>query len=532
MNDEWSLLSGRKEGRARSLGERVLPKDQKRLPNQQVIRSTWQLLEKLDGDGNHEKYKARCCASGDMLKDIIQETFSPTVNALTCILLQNIALIDDMIEASADVVGAFLYPDYPDDKAHLYLVIEDHVADLLNEPRGCWYRIKKYIYGLPDAGKAFYEMYRDHLVEHGYMPTISDPCLFHRVNGKDVTYIWIHVDDTYVCGSSQLMVDELFNVLKMKFEITTKEVVDSYIGIKHERLESGDLKMTQPKLLSKLFKVWEIDEENKDMYPSKQYISDKLIAVKEPIDRIMYLTLLGGLIYMLKTRPDIGYAVSRAATRSTNPDTIDWLELKTILHYLYNTRTYGLVLNRIPKGSKLTLVTSVDASYLTHKDSHSHSSYNLKFGSGGTFYSKSVKQSTVATSSTHAETIACFTLIKDIVYVEVLCAEIQRPIELPAIILEDNDALITLMTQSGGISKRTKHFLMLIHYCREQVKNGLVKIEHVNSEENIADLGSKAIFGQDFLYKRQGLMGLQEDEEPVKPLKRLEKKVKFSEVVD
>ena len=185
-----------------------------------------------------------------------------------------------MIEASADVVGAFLYLDYPDDKAHIYLVLEDHVADLLNEPRGCWYRIKKYIYGLPDAGKAFYEMYRDYLVEHGYMPTISDPCLFHRVNGKDVTYIRIHVDDTYVCGSSQLMVDELFNVLKMKFEITTKEVVDSYIGIKHERLKSGDLKMTEPKLLSKLFKVWEIDEENKDMYPSKQYISDKLIAVK------------------------------------------------------------------------------------------------------------------------------------------------------------------------------------------------------------------------------------------------------------
>ncbi len=83
-----------------------------------------------------------------MLKDIIQETFSPTINALTCILLQNIALIDDMIEASADVVGAFLYPDYSDDKAHIYLVLEDHVADLLNEPRGCWYRIKKYIYGL------------------------------------------------------------------------------------------------------------------------------------------------------------------------------------------------------------------------------------------------------------------------------------------------------------------------------------------------------------------------------------------------
>jgi len=255
MVDEWNMLIGVKEGRERSLDKRVLRQDQEKTPDQQVIRSTWQLLEKLDNDGNHVKYKARCCASGDMLKDVIQETFSPTVNALTCILLQNIALIDDMVESSADVVGAFLYPIYPRDKPHLYLTLEDHVADILGEPRGCWYRVLKYIYGLPDAGKAFYEMYRDHLVEHGYMPTISDPCLFYFIKDKDVTYIWIHVDDTYVCGSNQCLINQLFDVLRMKFEITTKDVVDSYIGIKHERLENGDLKMTQPKLLSKLFKV-------------------------------------------------------------------------------------------------------------------------------------------------------------------------------------------------------------------------------------------------------------------------------------
>lgn len=531
MIDEWNLLTGVKDGRTRSLSERIVEPDQVRKPGEQVIRSTWQLQEKLNKDGIHEKFKARCCASGDMLKGVIQETFSPTVNSLTCILLQNIALIDDMVEASADVVGAYLYSDYPQDKPAIYLTLEDHVADILGEPRGCWYRILKYLYGLPDAGKAFYEMYRDHLIVHEYMPTISDPCLFHKVCGEKVTYIWIHVDDTYVCGSSQKQVNLLFDALRIKFEITTKEVVDSYIGIKHERLAGGDLKMTQPKLLNKLFKSWEINEENKDMYPSKQYISERLKAEKEPIDRIMYLTLLGGLIYMLKTRPDIGFAVSNAATKSTNPDTIDWLELKTILHYLYNTRTYGLVLEHLPKGSKLVLETSVDASYLTHKDSHSHTSYNLKFGSKGTCYSKSMKQSTVATSSTHAETIACFTLIKDIIFVECICNEIGRPIELPVTILEDNDALITLMNQDGGISKRTKHFLMLIHYCREQVRNGLVRIEHVDSEKNIADIGSKAIFGQDFKFKRQGLLGLQEGEVAVQPLKR-PRKVTFNDVID
>ena len=103
-------------------------------------------------------------------------------------------------------------------------------------------------------------------------------------------------------------------------------------------MTNGDLKLTQPKLLNKLLKTWEITEENKDICPSKQYVSSKLMTKREPVDRIMYLTLLGGLIYILKTRPDIGFAVSLAATKSTYPDTVDWMELRTILHYLFNTR--------------------------------------------------------------------------------------------------------------------------------------------------------------------------------------------------
>jgi hypothetical protein len=128
--------------------------------------------------------------------------------------------------------------------------------------------------------------------------------------------------------------------MQLKFEITVKDEVDSYIGIKREKLVNGDLKLTQPKLLKKLFSVWEVDESNKDSYPSRQYISDKVMLDRLPVDRIMYLTLLGGLIYMLKTRPDIGFAVRNAATKSTSPDSVDWLELKTILHYLFNKRSY------------------------------------------------------------------------------------------------------------------------------------------------------------------------------------------------
>jgi hypothetical protein len=136
-----------------------------------------------------------------------------------------------------------------------------------------------------------------------------------------------------------------------------------------------------------------------------------------------------------------------------------------------------------------------------------------------------VKQSTIATSSCHAENIAMMSLIKDICFIERLSNEIGRPIKLPIIIHEDNDALITLMKQDGGVSKRTKHFMMLIHYCREKVKYGLIKVEHIDSELNIADIGSKPIFGQDNRFKRQGLIGLQDGEQQELSIKRVKKSV-------
>ena len=103
--------------------------------------------------------------------------------------------------------------------------------------------------------------------------------------------------------------------------------------------------------------------------------------------------------------------------------------------------------------------------------------------------------------------------------------EIGRPIRLPIIIHKDDDALITLMKRDGGVSKRTKHFMMLIHFCREKVKYGLIAVEHIDTELNIADISLKSILGQDFRFKRQGLIGLQDGEQQELPVKRVKKSV-------
>jgi hypothetical protein len=99
-----------------------------------------------------------------------------------------------------DTVGAYLYQDYPDDAEPLYLKLEPGVAEACGLEPCQIYRVRKYLYGLPDAGRAYYRAYSAHLKSNGYLQTISDPCLFMKEGGGARTYVWIHVDDTFVEG--------------------------------------------------------------------------------------------------------------------------------------------------------------------------------------------------------------------------------------------------------------------------------------------------------------------------------------------
>ena len=121
----------------------------------------------------------------------------------------------------------------------------------------------------------------------------------------------------------------------------------------------------------------------------------------------------------------------------------------------------------------------MDASYLAHKDAKSHTGYCMSFGRFGSFYAKSVKQKLLATSPAHTEMQALFTLVLDIIFTVHLCKEIRRPIALPAIVFEDNQPVIDLSKALGGKITRSKHFLMLTEFIREQVVSGLIELKKI-----------------------------------------------------
>ena len=116
-----------------------------------------------------------------------------------------------------------------------------------------------------------------------------------------------------------------------------------------------------------------------------------------------YLRLLGLLMYLTKSRPDIMTAVSFGATKSISPTQDDYNnQLYYIVEYIRATADKG---HSIPA---IQLYCEVDASYLIHSDSKGHTGYKMGLHPNGTFYNRSAKQ----TLEFHAEMHALYTLVK------------------------------------------------------------------------------------------------------------------------
>jgi hypothetical protein len=88
-----------------------------------------------------------------------------------------------------------------------------------------------------------------------------------------------------------------------------------------------------------------------------------------------------------------------------------------------------------------------------------------------------------------------------------LYEEVGHPINLPAIIFEDNQPVIDLTKMLHGKVTRSKHFLMPIEFIREQVLEGLIEMKKIPTEMNVADMLTKIIVGKDFTTKAVHLLG-------------------------
>jgi hypothetical protein len=292
------------------------------------------------------------------------------------------------------------------------------------------------------------------------------------------------------------------------YKVTLDHAATSFLGLNLAHNNDGTFTITQPKLLTKLCSLYPPRKDSAHI-PSHPYppLPKETDPLPQPTDRFTYLRLLGILLYLTKSRPDIMAAVSFAGTKSSNPTDRDLSNLYYVVEYLRATQEMGHILHTSTM-TALRLYCEVDASYLLHPDSKGHTGYTISFyGTIGTFHNRSIKQTAVATSSTHAEARAIFTLAKELNFLIALCQELQIPLELPAIIIKDNSAVVTMANNDLGYTKKGKHFLMVLNYIKEQIALGQIVARKIYEKLNNADMHTKPLRSSDFAHMAHKILG-------------------------
>jgi hypothetical protein len=215
---------------------------------------------------------------------------------------------------------------------------------------------------------------------------------------------------------------------------------------------------------------------------------DLLNTTSDPLDLNThdYLSLVGSLMWCNITRPEVSAAISSLVQFTSAPRMAHWNAAIRTVRYLYHTHTLGIVYSFDSCDVDTTVSAYCDASWGNEKNGRSRSGFVTCFGSNIISWRSNKVTTMVCLSTAESEYFAATECVKELVWLRGLLSELGYDISSPSVLLEDNQACIT-MASNARISGRNRQFATRMHWLREHVNNGTVILAHVSSEHQHAD---------------------------------------------
>jgi hypothetical protein len=213
------------------------------------------------------------------------------------------------------------------------------------------------------------------------------------------------------------------------------------------------------------------------------------------VDPTGYRSLVGALQYFTFTRPDISYVVQQVCLHMHDPREPHLAALKRFLRYLRGTVDYGLLLQR---STSSELVVYTDADWAGCPDTRrSTSGYAVFLGDNLVSWS-SKRQPVVSRSSAEAEYCVVANGVVEAAWLCQLLAELHSPLSRSTLVYCDNVSAVYLSTNSVQ-HQRTKHVEIDLHFVRDHVAAGAVRVLHVPTTSQFADIFTKGLPSSTFV---------------------------------
>ncbi|KAI0501654.1 hypothetical protein KFK09_016599 [Dendrobium nobile] len=312
-------------------------------------------------------------------------------------------------------------------------------------------------------------------------------------------YILIYVDDFLVTGNDQKAIHLLLQQLQTQFALKQLGNIHLFLGIQVIRSKQGYF-LSQEHYATKILN----DAGHKDckavptpVIPDSKQRDSPLQLFSDPS---LYRRIAGSLQYLSITRPDIAFATNRVCQHMQSPTAHDFKALTRILRYIKGTLSYGLP---ITAGS-MDLRTYSDADWVSDTSDRKSVSGFCTF-LGPNLISWTVKkQVTVAKSSTEAEYGSLSAAVSDVVWLRRLAQELNLSQQSPTTIHCNNTSAIAI-AKNPVFHARTKHIEIDYHFIRQQISSGTIKLEHISSTDQVADILTKSFSISRFIELRNKL---------------------------
>ncbi|KAH9291933.1 hypothetical protein KI387_042879, partial [Taxus chinensis] len=456
-------------------------------PGKHPIGCKWVYKIKCKADGTLDKYKARLVAKGFSQQEGIdyEETFAPTAKMVTFRLLLAFAAQFGWKIYQMDVKSAFLNGDLEEE---VYMTQPEGFQACGREHLVC--RLIKSLYGLKQAPRAWYIKIDTHLRDSGFKRSHSDPNLYVKSTNDDIVILIVYVDDLAITGSGDAAIHKVKSDLCTAFDMTDLGLLHYCLGVEFWQ-QDHLIFISQVKYATNLLQKFKMYDCNSSSTPMEVGLKLSAHDDSPPVDETLYRQLVGSLIYLTTTRPDLCFAVSYLSRFLSKPKLIHWGAAKRVLRYVKGTLDFGILYQRV---ADFTLIGYTDSDWGGSVDTRrSTTGYIFSLGSGVISW-QSKLQPTVAISSTEAEYKAVVSAGCEAVWLRQILVDFQfsQVTATPLSLFCDNQGVLK-MVKNPIYHARTKHIEIHHHYIRQLVDSGEISLHFCPSQEQSADVMTKPL---------------------------------------
>ncbi|KAK2989971.1 hypothetical protein RJ640_004134 [Escallonia rubra] len=298
----------------------------------------------------------------------------------------------------------------------------------------------------------------------------------------------IFSDDLIYTGNDSVMFEEFKKSMMVEFEMSDLGMMHYFLGIEVVQSTNG-IFICQKKYVREILDRFQMKDCNPVSTPTEFGLMLNKDHEGEKVDSTLYKQIVGSLMYLTATRPDIMHSVSLISRYMENPTEKHMLAAKRIFRYLQGTRDFGLFYK---KSKKLDFFGFTDSDYAGDQDDRrSTSGYVFMLGTGAVSWS-SKKQSIVTLSTTEAEFVAATACACQAIWLRRILEELQFKQTGATIVFCDNNSAIKL-SKNPVLHGRSKHIDVKYYFLRDLSIDGTIDVKYCRSEAQVADIFTKPL---------------------------------------